>query len=634
MNYRSDIDGLRAISVVAVLLFHVDLNFLTGGFVGVDIFFVISGYLITGLIYDEINSGSFTFSNFYKRRIARLLPALNITLLIVLTFGFFFYDNKAFDNLGKEIFFSAIGGANILFGQGINYFAQDDSVRPLIHLWSLGVEEQFYLVWPTILILLGLLRKNYLIGIVLILFAASLTLSILFVTTDPIKSYFYPQYRAFELIIGALTSLMMRTEFYEKYTISKNSKEIISILSMLLILLPMFTLDKNSTFPGINALFPCIGTSLFIAFSKNTITSKVLSIKPLVLLGLISYPLYLYHQPIISFMLFFGAKINTPSNIIIIIFTSTTLSWITYKHIETPVRNRIKSNNSSILYILPLALLLSSFAVIGLFFAKSNGFGLRFQVLNPFAYQVTKNNTTTFHKHFQRGMNISKNDNGKILFIGDSVLQQYVYPFTKALDINKNEVDTVTRGGCVLLKNVDFIDKFSDISCNDLRDELYKQKKSYDYIVISQDWNSYDDKVLNFGMNTAFEKWKPFIEDTIKHFSSLSNNIIIIGSHLKIAGTSKLKPTIFLSKNDYRENLKNLKVYNSDELKVSRPFFEQLQTYNGVTVIHPLDIWYDGVFTLHNGKWSFFSDSRHVSNISTDHVVERLLDISHLKYLM
>lgn len=634
MKYRSDIDGLRAISVVAVILFHVDLNFISGGFVGVDIFFVISGYLITGLIYDEINSGIFTFSNFYKRRIARLLPALNITLLIVLIFGFFFYDNKAFDNLGKEIFFSAIGGANILFGQGVNYFAQEESVRPLIHLWSLGVEEQFYLVWPSILILLVLLRKKYIIWPVLTLFAGSLTLSILFVTIDPIKTYFHPQYRAFELITGALTALLMRTHAFERHTIINKYNEIISIFSMSLITLPMFILDKNSTFPGINALFPCVGTALFIVFSKDTITSRLLSIKPIVLLGLISYPLYLYHQPIISFLLFFGLKISKPINIFIIIISSITLSWLTYIHIETPIRNNIRIKKSSLAYVLPLTLILSSFAAIGLFFARSNGFGLRFQMLNPFAYQVTQHNTTTFHKHFERGLKISNNTKGKILFIGDSVLQQYVYPFTKALRIKKEEVDTATRGGCVLIKNVDFIDKFSDISCNNLRNELYKQTKQYEYIIISQDWDGYDDKILNFHSDTPYKKWEPFINDTIEHFSKLSNNIVIIGSHLKIDGTSKLKPTIFLSKNNYINNLKNLKVYNYDELKLSRSFFEQWQTHNDVTVIHPLDIWYDGTFTLHNGKWSFFSDSRHVSKMSTEHVVERLLDISQLKYLM
>ncbi len=161
MNYRPDIDGLRAISVIAVIIFHTGFSFLSGGFIGVDVFFVISGYLITSLVYKEITSGTFSYLTFYKRRIARLLPALIITLILVLGFGFLFYDNREFDNLGKELFFSALGAANILFAQGVNYFAQEDSVRPLIHLWSLGVEEQFYLIWPTLLITLTFFKFRY-----------------------------------------------------------------------------------------------------------------------------------------------------------------------------------------------------------------------------------------------------------------------------------------------------------------------------------------------------------------------------------------------------------------------------------------------------------------------------------------
>ena len=167
MSYRPDIDGLRALAVIAVIVFHSGFELFSGGYVGVDIFFVISGYLITGMVFDEVKSGSFTYANFYKRRIARLGPALAITLATVSCLGFFFYDNKAFDNLGKEIFFSAAGAANILFAQGINYFAQESTVRPLIHLWSLGVEEQFYLVWPTTLVLLGALKLRRLLVFVL-----------------------------------------------------------------------------------------------------------------------------------------------------------------------------------------------------------------------------------------------------------------------------------------------------------------------------------------------------------------------------------------------------------------------------------------------------------------------------------
>jgi peptidoglycan/LPS O-acetylase OafA/YrhL len=627
IKYRPDIDGLRAISVIAVIFFHSGVKIFSGGYIGVDIFFVISGYLITTLVFDEIKSGTFSYRNFYKRRIARLLPALNITLFIVLLFGFIFYDNGAFDNLGKEIFFSSIGAANILFGQGVNYFAQNESIRPLIHLWSLGVEEQFYLVWPTILILLASLRLKNILLVVVVLFSISLYLSIASGEVSPIKTYFYPQYRAFELIVGVFTALWMRNQYYNELRINKIIKTTIALTSMVLIVAPMFLLEKNSTFLGLKVLWPCIGTSLFIAFSNQTIVSKAIGFSPLVSLGLISYPLYLYHQPIISYLQFFELASSNILTILVVLFVSIPLSWLTYIYVEKPIRSLAhKKDKSSITYVMLLTIGLAVLGVIGILVAKNNGFGFRFQILNPFAYQIAIHNSTTFHSNYKRGLNISDTiSQGKILFIGDSVLQQYVYPFINALNIDSKEVDTVTRGGCVLLKNVLFQEQFSDISCNNLRQELYENNKSYDYIVISQDWNFYDDQILNFATKTPLKKWQPFIEETIEHFKNFSKKIVIIGSHPNVEGTSGLKPTIFQNEKRYRSKLNDLKIQNFKEMVASRSFFEQWHSPDSVIVIHPIDIWHDDV--LHDGKWSFFSDPQHLSSASNEYVVKRLIHI-------
>ncbi|MGF2735343.1 acyltransferase family protein [Marinobacter sp. DUT-1] len=198
--YRPDIDGLRALAVLPVVLFHVDATLMPGGFVGVDVFFVISGFLITALLLSEMEGQRFSFAEFYKRRVARLLPALSVTLLMVVVFGFFFYGSRQFDSLGKDIFFSAFGAANLHFAQGVNYFAQDAAYQPLIHLWSLGVEEQFYVVWPVVMLAVYKLSKNLLVPVTLLLFALSFTLSIQGVSQDYLAGYFWPHYRAFELL--------------------------------------------------------------------------------------------------------------------------------------------------------------------------------------------------------------------------------------------------------------------------------------------------------------------------------------------------------------------------------------------------------------------------------------------------
>lgn len=640
MKYRADVDGIRGISVLSVILYHSGFVFLSGGYVGVDIFFVISGYLITGLVFDEAIENRFTFSNFYKRRVARLLPALCITLFITSLFGFIFYNNSAYDNLGKEIFFSAVGAANLLFAQGVNYFAQDEAIRPLIHLWSLGVEEQFYLVWPGIVILLSSLGIRRALIATLLFFSASLTLSIFATESIPIKAYFYPHYRAFELLIGAATALVMRSTFFNKHQIKNQTRETAALLGLILIITPMFALDTNSSFPGINALWPCVGTALLIAYSERTMVAKALSYSPLVFLGLISYPLYLYHQPTISYLHFFGIAQSSIMTLLVVTTIAVPLSWATYKYVEKPARRLAhKGSDSTSRYVLgSLVGTLSCFAMIGLLVAKTNGLSWRLKALNPFAYEVAEQSSSTFHHSFSRGFNVADTDKGKVLFIGDSVLQHYIYPFAKALDVERNDIDTITRGGCVLLKNVEFQDEFSDISCSDLRDDLYSSGKRYDYIVISQSWDSYDSEILNAppdssNRNFSLKKWEPFLKETIEHFRPLANMIIIIGGHPRIDGTSGLQPNILLTKENYNANLRSLKVTNMPYIADSYEFFEQWQADDDVIVVHPKNIWCDTGCKLNDGTWSFFSDGVHISRASTEYVVEKLNGMHQLQRL-
>jgi peptidoglycan/LPS O-acetylase OafA/YrhL len=254
MKYRADIDGLRAISVLAVIAFHSGINFFSGGYIGVDIFFVISGYLVTSFVVNEIDNGTFTFKKFYKRRVARLFPSLLILFIVVILFGFIFYDNKKFDNLGKEVFFSSIGAANILFGKGTNYFSQDISSNPLLHMWSLGIEEQFYLIWPTILIFIYIFKRRYAAFITFLMLISSFLLANSSVTHSPVMTYFYPQYRAFELLIGAETFFL--EDKFSRFSISSFLSGIIFIFSILFIFLSMFLLNKGSEFPGFNTLYP------------------------------------------------------------------------------------------------------------------------------------------------------------------------------------------------------------------------------------------------------------------------------------------------------------------------------------------------------------------------------------------
>lgn len=625
MNYRSDIDGLRAIAVISVIAFHSGVSFLSGGYIGVDVFFVISGYLITNLIFKEIKYGKFTFKGFYKRRAARLLPALTITLFCVLIFGFIFYNNKAFDNLGKEIFFSSFGAANILFAQGINYFAKDEAYQPLIHLWSLGVEEQFYIIWPVLLLLVYKFKKSIIIPITYILFFISLSLSIYAVGEGISKGYFLLQYRAFELLVGVITALHLQHN--KDKNVSDSIKQILSLIGIFLIITPMFLLNENSNFPGYNALWPCLGTALIIAFPSQGVITKLLSHKYFVFIGLISYPLYLYHQPLISFIYFFNLELAPLELFTVILFISVLFSWLTYKYVEVPIRKTLHSKEKlrSAFVIGILCSTIPLFAILGFGIAKTNGFEERFKFLNPYALEVSQAHASSFHENFERGYNVSSKKHGSALFLGDSVLQHYVLPLKKALDLKSENIDLVTRGGCVLLKNVDFVDKFSDISCNDLRDKLYNNKKHYDYVVLSQAWGGYDNSVLNFSEDeNKFQKWTPFIESTVNHFLKFTDKIIIIGSHLSIEGTLKVQPSVTITKESLRSNLRNLRVDNLDDLKKSYQTFIKFEENKKVKIIEPYSIFCDSSCKLHDENWSYFSDGQHVSNASTNFIQTRL----------
>ncbi len=634
MKYRSDIDGLRAVAVMSVIAFHSGIAVISGGYIGVDVFFVISGYLITQLIHREVQEGIFSFTGFYKRRAARLLPALSITLLVVSAFGFVFYNNKAFDNLGKELFFSSFGAVNILFAQGVNYFAKDEAYQPLIHLWSLGVEEQFYIVWPIILLLIYKFSKQLLIPVAFFFFVVSLMLSVHAVDKNLTQGYFLLHFRAFELLVGVITALLLQR--FDVSSISEVYKRLFSYLGMFLIIIPIFLLNRESKFPGFNAVIPCLGASLIIAFHNNGAVTKVLSHKVFVFVGLISYPLYLFHQPLISFLYFFDVEYSAILIFTLVSVLSGIASWLTYRFIENPIRKIAHSKDlkRSNMVLIGITSTIPFFAIVGLLVAKTGGLEERFKYLNPFALEVAQAHSTTFHSNFKRGFQVASAKHGRALFVGDSVLQHYVLPFNEALGFSNEDVDTVTRGGCVLLKGADFIDKFSDISCNEIRQKLYANEKTYDYVVISQSWNLYGSSVLNFSDDTdSYGRWASLLDGTIEHFLKVSDSVIVIGAHPEVEGTLGLQPSIMLSKEDLLSNLNQLNLKNVSQLKRSRDFFDRYDEDERVIVLEPYRIFCRKSCSVSNDSWSYFSDAQHISSAATAFVRCRVLELMQEKNL-
>ncbi|AJY03023.1 acyltransferase family protein (plasmid) [Burkholderia vietnamiensis LMG 10929] len=333
-GYRPDIDGLRAVSVLAVLVFHGFPELLKGGFVGVDVFFVISGYVITKHMLREIVADTFSFLAFYGRRIRRIFPALLPVLVFIYGFGWFEMLPEEFKQLGLDIAGGAASVANFVLWHEAGYFDTAAALKPLLHLWSLGVEEQFYLVWPILLLATVRARKSAFWPIALV-GLCSLVLNVSIVRHDSVEAFYSPWTRAWEPMLGALLAY----RHGNAGSTSASRANIKGILGLLLLAVSFMFLRESLTFPGWWALMPTVGAYLVIdAGASHSFASRVLGWRPLVMIGLISYPLYLYHWPLLASLKIYGGSAVPALWRVVALAICFPLALLTYRYIETPIR--------------------------------------------------------------------------------------------------------------------------------------------------------------------------------------------------------------------------------------------------------------------------------------------------------
>lgn len=338
LAYRPDIDGLRAVAISSVVAFHAFPQFLSGGFLGVDVFFVISGYLIAGIILREQAEGTFTISNFYQRRVRRIFPALIVVLLACLSFGMVSLFDVEFLQLASHTFFGAFGLANLSLNNDTGYFSLAAETNPLLHLWSLGVEEQFYLLIPPLVMILGG-RKRYLLVAFLAVFAGSLWLSIdPFSSADATNKFYLPQYRAWELMAGVLLAYASRVSMSEGNSLFRRGVSNASSTTGLgLLFFAFLCFDSKSPQWLANGTVVVGTVLLMVAGARSVINHYVLSFSPVVFVGIISYPLYLWHWP----MLVFGRLLEPRGGMLTsfgLVTASVMLAYLTWQFIEKPIR--------------------------------------------------------------------------------------------------------------------------------------------------------------------------------------------------------------------------------------------------------------------------------------------------------
>lgn len=341
-KYRADIDGLRAIAVLSVVGFHAFPNLIQGGFIGVDVFFVISGFLICTIIFENLEKGTFSFVEFYVRRIKRIFPSLLLVLVASYIFGWFTLFIEEQKQLGKHIAYAAGFVSNIVLWSEAGYFDNSSETKPLLHLWSLGIEEQFYIVWPPLLWLAWKWKFN-LFAVSILVTVLSFYLNVEGVQKDIVASFYSPQTRFFELLCGSLLAWM--TLYKRAAVVSMQDVDgnflpnVLSFLGLLLLAYGFFRINKNFSFPGYWVIVPVGGAVLILSAGPNAwLNRTVLSNRIAVWFGLISFPIYLWHWPLLSFARIVESGLPSLSVRIAAVLLAILLAWLTYVFVERPIR--------------------------------------------------------------------------------------------------------------------------------------------------------------------------------------------------------------------------------------------------------------------------------------------------------
>ena len=366
MKYRAEIDGLRGLSIVAVIFFHAGFEFFSGGFVGVDVFFVISGYLITIILIEDIEKKRFSIVDFYERRARRILPALYFVLLASLIISVLIMSPQQLKDFGQSLVVVPIFLSNLFFLLKADYWAQSSEFIPLLHTWSLAVEEQYYIFFPIFLALAWRFGNKRVFWVIAMMIAVSFLISEWGCRNRPSANFYLAPARAWELFAGSLAALITK-----KQGVKQNN--FLASLGLAAIIFSIFVYDESTPFPSVYALLPVLGVVLLVLYAeKKTIAARMLSTKAIVGIGLISYSAYLWHQPFLAFyrVLQDEIEIKLYDSILITVLVLFT-AFLSFKYIERPFRDKNKYSSKTVLYfsIVPLI----GFIVAGLYLHKSEG---------------------------------------------------------------------------------------------------------------------------------------------------------------------------------------------------------------------------------------------------------------------
>ncbi|MFG1500391.1 acyltransferase family protein [Halobacteriovorax sp. XZX-3] len=647
MTYKPHIDGLRAIAVIAVIFYHLEWSLFNGGFIGVDIFLVISGYLITSILYKQYSdTGTIKVINFFQKRFRRLLPSLLITLTLSSITALFILSPTSLIKFAKSVKYALISLSNIHFWKEANYFDTSSKLKPLLHTWSLSIEEQFYLFWPfLILCLLKISRKHFKtmlfsIGFISFYLNIEVTQEILTPVSTYIKEFlsykgrninsglFYLlPFRVFEFVLGAL---LINIDF--KRIVKHNYLiEIFNITAFTALAYCTYTYTEQILFPSFNALIPCIATCIIIGTAEHSKLFSFLKSHPFTFTGKLSYSLYLFHWPMIVFTYYVIEEHSTFIDIVIIIATFI-LSYLNFKYVENYFRyKKVKEVKWSYLTAITL---ISCFIII---VPINNGFPFRKKLDSNIVNLPLLENSDEYHKSFYGGKKYSEfenseNANVSYYLLGDSHGKQYYYGFTKYCARNNCNVFTNAGTSCINLKY--FSRSTNESNWDEHCKNAYKQaivrinKEKPNYIIISHFWL--------FQLKHA--KYKGTTTEDLHHIKQgivtlldevpRDTKIIIIGN---VPTTNNVNLYDKLTSPLLNINTRNLLKTKTEDLKEVIELninFEKIVTnIKNVTYVNPFKILCNNIecHNLDTEKRLIYSDPNHLSLYGSELMVKEIL---------
>ncbi len=528
IKYRSDIDGLRALAVLSVIVFHINSKWIPGGFLGVDIFFVISGYLITLILTKEVAStNKVNIVNFYKRRIKRIIPALLFVLIPTFLAGFLFFAPDNLLALSKSMVWAFFSAANIYFFSSIDtgYFAAGSSELPLLHLWSLGVEEQFYILWPfAVLYLLRYIssvKKQLLL--VSILFIGSLVWAQLIISDNHSFAYYMLFTRAWELLAGAIAALLVHSGFRTKNLIN----DLMALIGLLAILISFVFVSESDPVPGVAALPAIIGATLLIlsGVSYQTYVGRLLSFRVFVAIGLVSYSAYLWHWPILAFLRYALVEIDLTIAFIVILVTFT-MATVSYFFIESPLRkNDVGTKNVFLWYFIVPAIAIIALSTIATQAIKhKNDFifpwekidKINSNILSTGSYQYSCDSHKSEIFSVDRCVYPENILTANAFLIGDSNAAHHLGMIRVFSEYYGFSIRNATKSACPLILDGEF-DWISDNrqkACSEYRHAIFLEAIKYETVIIGVSWNYYYKRE---GFKKRFKKTLDKLSKNVKH---------------------------------------------------------------------------------------------------------------------